>query len=162
MSVDIHVKFYLNGKDFISSVYLNRLKTLLEGWSWIDELIPVFNDKVENPGKYSCNGQEYEYHGEWFNISSFMNAADKLKAEREKYTANLGRLNLIKNSVDYYKLDVEQSERLDSDISFNSDMVEELNDKIYVCQYMADTLYMMADMYGKSYDDYCMIFVYRS
>jgi len=152
MSVDIHVDFYLNGEKRVSGAYLNNMKALLDGWNWMHELIPVSNDKVVDPG------EKEQTRGNWFNSDSFINAANKLKTEREKYQNKLMSLKLLKNSIEYYKLNYEQTERLDSDIDFNSDMLEELNTKIYVCQYMSDTLEMIADMYGSSYDDYCIIY----
>jgi peroxiredoxin family protein len=39
-------------------------------------------------------------------------------------------------------------------------MLEDIESKIYVCQYMIDIMENMADMYGENYNDFTSVYVY--
>ena len=226
MSTNVTVKFYLKGKEFVgNSVCLDKLKNMLDGWSWGEELIPISNPDVKDAGVYwyenfknyvptekipedmtsrikavdkhlelhlnkdeelpeelyaniTCEilksptfGGDYvrvynmkseEYRGWWFDEDSFYNA--RLMNEKRAATikVELAKLVAMKDSIEYYKLTPEQKETLCEDIDFRSDVLQSYEDKIYICQYMIDALEMMAEMYGKSYSDKCIAFIYLS
>ena len=130
-----------------------------------------FNDKslFENPtiedikaGKYN---KVYSYkkeinRGQWFNSGSFYNARLAFENQEKKYKIELSRLEALKNTIQYYTLKEEEQQHLEDDISFNRNMLEDIEDKIYVCQYMIDIMETMADMYGENYNDFTSVYIY--
>lgn len=71
-------------------------------------------------------------------------------------------MEALKNTVQYYTLKEEEMQRLEDDLSYNKDMLEDVKDKIYICQFMIDLMETMADMYGENYNDSCNVFVWFS
>jgi hypothetical protein len=221
MSTSVYVKFFLNGKKQIAkTAYLNSLKQLLEGWSWADELQPVYDknynkeaglywfeefigylpkDKItdELKARIKDNIIHFEkeenidslefvevdlrevhsddfkekyvrvygykkenYSGNWFNIDSFYKAKIKFEQKEKEFKNELERLLRLKDSIGYYTLTSEQKTELDEDIEYHRDMLEDYGSKVYICQYMIDTLDMMKDMYYDDWNDECIAFIY--
>jgi len=110
---------------------------------------------------YKVYGWKKEaYNGNWYNTNSFYNARiqfeNKLKEEKEK----LGKLERIRYSVDYYNLNDEGLEKFNDDFEICKDIVEDLESKIYICQYMIDTIEFVSDMFGQNFDDDVKLFLY--
>ena len=113
-------------------------------------------------GKYN---KVYKYkketnRGQWFNTDSFYNARLKFESEEKKYKTEFNRLEALKNTIQYYTLKEEEQQRLEDDISFNRDMLEDVEDKIYICQYMIDIMETVAGMYGENYQDFTSVYIY--
>lgn len=105
--------------------------------------------------------QTINLKGNWFDESSFANAINayekKVSDLRDKFNSLLG----IKKSVEYYKLSDKELERFNDDFEFYKELLEDYENKVYVCRHMIDTMNMFAEMYGNSYTlDRCMIFTY--
>jgi len=147
------------------------------GFSVVDgeiDLPKEFNGKIlfsENPtiedikaGKYYkvFKWKKETNQGQWFNSGSFYNARLAFESQEKKYKTELNRLEALKNTIQYYTLKEEEQQRLEDDISFNREMLEETESKIYVCQYMIDIMEVMADMYGENYNDFTSVYVYFS
>lgn len=221
MSTSVYVKFYLNGKKQIAkTACLNTLKQLLDGWSWTDELQPVYNknynkeagsywfeefigylskDKITDELKprikdniilfekeESIDSLEFvevdlkdiqsddfeekyvklygykkeNYNGDWFNTDSFYKARIKFEQKEKEFKNELERLLRLKDSIGYYTLTSEQKTELDEDVEYRKDMLEDYASKVYICQYMIDTLEMMHDMYHDDWNDECVAFIY--
>ena len=99
--------------------------------------------------------------GNWFDESSFGNAINayekKVSDLRDKFNSLLG----IKKSVEYYKLSDKEMERFNDDFEFYKELLEDYENKVYICRHMIDTMSMFAEMYGNEYTlDKCMIFAY--
>ena len=129
------------------------------------ETIPfVSNPSIEDikAGKfYKIYGWKKEtYKGNWYNTNSFYNARirfeNKLKEEKEKF----GRLERIRYSIDYYNLNDEGLEKFNDDFDICKDIIEDLENKIYVCQYMINTIEFVSDMFGQNFDDDVKLFLY--
>ena len=159
-------------RDFIG--YLNKSE---------DIGFPVINSEIELPkdfsgeilfsdptvdeikaGKYNkVYGWKKETHqGRWYDSDSFYRARLEFERKEKEYVSELLRLEALKNTVQYYTLKEEEMQRLEDDLSYNKDMLEEVKDKIYICQYMIDLMETMADMYGENYNDFCNVFVWFS
>lgn len=213
MSTNAIVKFYLNGKTLVGKeVCINKLKSLLDGWSLCEELVPISNDYVKDAGDYWYEdfagyvekGNELEKYvdlkgeihlakdlskeiqyanpsiddikagkyykvfkwkketnrGQWFNSGSFCNARLAFENQEKKYKTELSRLEALKNTIQYYTLKEDEQQHLEDDISFNREMLEDTESKIYICQYMIDIMETMADMYGENYNDFTSVYVY--
>jgi len=136
------------------------------------ELPKDFNGEIffsENPaiedikaGKYNkvFNYKKETNQGNWYNSGSFYNAKLEFENKEKKYKTELNRLEALKNTIQYYTLKEEEQQRLENDISFNREMLEDTESKIYVCQYMIDIMETMADMYGENYNDFTSVYVY--
>jgi hypothetical protein len=159
-------------RDFIG--YLNKSE---------DIGFPVINSEIELPkdfsgeilfsdptvdeikaGKYNkVYGWKKETHqGRWYDSDSFYHARLEFERKEKEYASELLRLEALKNTVQYYTLKEEEMQRLEDDLSYNKDMLEDVKDKIYICQYMIDLMETMADMYGENYNDFCNVFVWFS
>ena len=100
--------------------------------------------------------------GCWYDSDSFYRARLEFERKEKEYASELLRLEALKNTVQYYTLKEEEMQRLEDDLSYNKDMLEDVKDKIYICQYMIDLMETMADMYGENYNDFCNVFVWFS
>jgi len=135
------------------------------------ELPKDFDGEIlfENPtiedikaGKYNkvFNYKKETKRGVWYNAGSFYNARLEFENEEKKYKTELNRLEALKNTIQYYTLKEEEQQRLEEDISFNRDMLEDIEDKIYICQYMIDIMETMTDIYGENYKDFTSVYIY--
>lgn len=159
-------------RDFIGYLHTGR-----------DIGFPVVNGEIELPkdfkgeivfdeltvgevksGKYNkVYGWKKETNqGCWYDSDSFYRARLEFERKEKEYASELLRLEALKNTVQYYTLKEEEMQRLEDDLSYNKDMLEEVKDKIYICQYMIDLMETMADMYGENYNDFCNVFVWFS
>lgn len=100
--------------------------------------------------------------GCWYDSDSFYRARLEFERKEKEYASEILRLEALKNTVQYYTLKEEEMQRLEDDLSYNKDMLEEVKNKIYICQYMIDLMETMADMYGENYNDFCNVFVWFS
>lgn len=223
MSTNVYVKFYVNDKNVGKAVCIDKLKSMLSGWYWGDELVPIFNLNIADAGDYWYEdflayvllkdlprelkdrvvnkneklilkleeGEEIAnylsvqvsteeikspdfhtkyvqvfgwkketYKGSWFDENSFYNARIENEVKLKEFKEKHQKLLSIKNSVEFYKLEEEQKNCLVEDIEFQQDIIEEYEMKVYICQFMIDALEMMADMYGETYSDKCICFIY--
>ena len=138
------------------------------------ELPKDFKEEItfpENPtvdeikeGKYNkvYGWKKQSNHGCWYNSDSFYHARLEFENKEKNYRTELARLEALKNTIQYYTLKEEEKQNLEDDISFNRDMLEDITNRIYICQYMIDTMYTIADMYGEKYDDFCTVFIWFS
>lgn len=101
-----------------------------------------------------------EYKGYWFNQDSFYKARIVSEQNATKHRNELNRLLNIKNSVEYYRLTTEQKDDLNEDINYHQDMVEEFENRIYICRHMSDLLETVAELFGDDYSDTAMLSVY--
>ena len=115
-------------------------------------------------GKYNkvYGWKKQSNHGCWYNSDSFYHARLEFENKEKNYRTELVRLEALKNTIQYYTLKEEERQNLEEDISFNRDMLEDITNRIYICQYMIDIMYTMADMYGEKYDDFCTVFIWFS
>ena len=137
------------------------------GYLSVDEDIglPVVNGEIELPKvKYNkvYGWKKQSNRGCWYNSDSFYHARLEFENKEKNYRTELARLEALKNTIQYYTLKEEEKQNLEDDISFNKDMLEDITNRIYMCQYMIDTMYTMADMYGEKYDDFCTVFIWFS
>lgn len=211
MSSSVFVKFYLNGKQMVgNTVCIDKLKELLDGWSWCDELISVTNKENTDANEYWYEDflgyrkaipdsdiseihltrdssetsvddvsieemkspdfkknyvkvygwKKEETNGEWYNSDSFYNAEQKFTEKLISLREELRNLLNMKDSIEYYKLNESQQERLDEDISWKKEIVEEYEYKEYICQYMVDLFDTMTDMFGESWKDSMLAYIY--
>jgi len=113
-----------------------------------EKYVKVYGYKKEN------------YNGDWFNTDSFYKARIKFEQKEKEFKNELERLLRLKDSIGYYTLTSEQKTELDEDIEYHRDMLEDYSSKVYICQYMIDTLDMMKDMYYDDWNDECIAFIY--
>lgn len=85
--------------------------------------------------------------GDWYDIDSFKNAKREYEDEIAKSKEELDKKNVIKNSIDYYKLDEEQKNDLCSDIACDEEDREDMIWKKEVCDYMISILHFYEEGY---------------
>jgi len=206
--ISIDISFYLNGERKLGkTICVDKLKTLMDGWDFCEELESVSNIKPNNASEYwyqdflgyickkdwDCSveltdGKIYlpKYYdfsklkltekksddcypvyfwkveqiaGRWYSSDSFYKAKlsfENLLAEEQKELYNLTKL---KNSIEYYKLNEEQRNDLQQDLLYKKDTVKELENKIYICQYMVDLFDNVLQLFGGDWEDYIIGFI---
>ena len=84
--------------------------------------------------------KEVEYKGAWYNEESFVAARDKFESKLKEKEKRFYKLSEMKDSIEFFKLDEEACEKLNDEISYIEEDIEELKSKIYICQFMIDLL----------------------
>lgn len=103
--------------------------------------------------------EKEEYNGNWYNSNSFYTARLNYEKQLKEHQDSLLKLKSIKDSFEYYKLNEDQKESLNEDIDFHQEISEELSEKIYMCQYMIDTLSLLSDTYSENNEE-CLAYIY--
>ena len=96
---------------------------------------------------------ENNHQGAFYNINDFVLLREKLSSKLENERKRNYKLSLLKDSIDFYKLDEDGKQSLDDDLSYSNELIEEYERKVYICQYMIDTMELFKDMFGKWEDD---------
>jgi len=213
MSSSVMVKFYLNGKKQIGkAIEINKLKNLLIGSYFCDELENIINEKVKDAGEYwinefigylhvdedigipAINGEiklpkdfagkilfpenptaaeiragkynrvygwgKRTQDGKWYSSDSFYKARLAFEKQLEEEKRNFFILKKNKESIDYYKLNPEQQSNLSEDLSWKKEVLKELEEKIYICQYMIDLFNDVSQLFEENWNDYVIGFIY--
>lgn len=117
-------------------------------------------EQIGNVGKKCFYFKKVNYRGSFYTAEIFARERDryalKLKEERDALT----RLQGLRDNISYYTLENEEKEELLQDIGWAEESVELYEDKIYMCQYMIDTLELIKDMFGSSWNDNIKVFIY--
>jgi hypothetical protein len=103
--------------------------------------------------------EKEEYNGNWYNSNSFYTARLNYEKQLKEHQDSLLKLKSIKDSFEYYKLSEDQKESLNEDIDFHQEISEDLSEKIYMCQYMIDTLSLLSDTYSENNEE-CLAYIY--
>lgn len=99
--------------------------------------------------------------GNWFDESSFANALNAYDKKASDLRNKFNSLLEIKKSVEYYKLSDKEREYFNDEFETYKELLEDYENKAYICRHMIDTMSMFAEMYGDEYTlDKCMIFTY--
>ena len=101
-----------------------------------------------------------ENQGSWYDVNCFFSARLNYEQKLKEVKDKLFKIKNLKDTIEYYRLSEEQKESLTDDIEFQQETADGLEDKIYMCQFMIDTLSMLSDNYG-NYEDECVVFVYE-
>lgn len=154
---------YLHTSKDIGFPVINREIELPKDFSGEITFDDLTVDEVKS-GKYNkvYGWKKETYQGHWYDSDSFYRARLEFERKEKEYASESLRLEALKNTVQYYTLKEEEMQRLEDDLSYNKDMLEDVKDKIYICQYMIDLMETMADMYGENYNDFCNVFVWFS
>lgn len=124
------------------------------------DLKEMQSDDFEEKNVKVYGYKKENYNGDWFNTDSFYKARIKFEQKEKEFKSELDRLLRLKDSIGYYTLTSEQKTELDEDIEYRKDMLEDYSSKVYICQYMIDTLDMMQEMYYDDWNDECIAFIY--
>lgn len=111
MSYSIIGKFYYKGVED-STIYLDCLKT-------INNIRYAINFEYLETEKYNNSNKVY-------NLKDFSVARDKIFEKLTKEISEKTRLEFIKNSIEFYKLDDEQKQELIDDISYKEEDIKDL------------------------------------
>ena len=140
-------ELHLERNETFDKAQLATLEQLNADKNWDEKYYKVFD------------WERSEIKGEWYDINAFEKAEEKFRFLLAKAEIEFWNLKRIKESVDYYKLDSDAKEDYLGDLEAKTEEVAELNDRIYACRYLADTLEMLTDMNGK-YSDETLAYIY--
>lgn len=105
--------------------------------------------------------QTINFKGSWFDESSFANAMNAYDKKASDLRSKFNSLLEIKKSVEYYKLSDKEREYFNDEFETYKELLEDYENKVYICRHMIDAMNMFAEMYGNEYAlDKCMIFTY--
>lgn len=96
---------------------------------------------------------KYMHRGNFYNTSDFSSLIEKFSSKLENERKRSYKLSWIKNSIDFYKLNEDEKQSLIDDLNYSNELVEEYERKVYICQYMIDTMCLFKDMFGDWKDD---------
>ena len=93
------------------------------------------------------------HRGRFYNTRDFSSLIEKFSSKLGNERKRSYKLSWIKNSIDFYKLNGDEKQSLIDDLNYSNELVEEYEIKVYICQYMIDTMYLFKDMFGDWKDD---------
>lgn len=96
---------------------------------------------------------KYTHQGAFYNINEFVSLREKTNSKLENERKKNYKLSWLKDSIDFYKLDEDGKQSLIDDLEYSNELVEEYERKVYICQYMIDTIELFKDMFGSWKDD---------
>lgn len=112
-----------------------------------------FNDLKNIKGISCYSVTKYNHQGAFYNINEFVSLREKLNSKLENERKRNYKLSWLKDSIDFYKLDEDGKQSLNDDLEYSNELVEEYEKKVYICQYMIDTIELFKDMFGNWEDD---------
>ena len=145
------IENYLNNIKYLKANFLQDDKAdseLVEGVLYIsrpgklrlDYLNPFEASLYTNNKLTIYYDKEVEYKGAWYNEESFVAARDKFENKLKEKEKRFYKLSEMKDSIEFFKLDEEACAKLNDEISYIEEDIEELKSKIYICQFMIDLL----------------------
>ena len=93
------------------------------------------------------------HRGRFYNTRDFSSLIEKFSSKLGNERKRSYKLSWIKNSIDFYKLNGDEKQSLIDDLNYSNELIEEYQIKVYICQYMIDTMYLFKDMFGDWKDD---------
>lgn len=120
-----------------------------------EDYISVFINKSEIP------------KGFWYNIDSFINAKGRFSLEYEKLLYRKFKLDNLKDSIDFFKLDEESLEKYNQEVSYVEDILEDYKYKKEACEqmitlldFLRDSRYLDEETESDLYNSEIIVYIY--
>lgn len=118
----------------------------------------IFSDKKD--GDLEARREVYYSSSVWTNVSNLSDYIEYKRSEVVEKYSKLSKLNEIKDSVEFYKLNEKAKDDLNDDINYLEDYISDINNEIDSCNRLIGSVDSVYDRLNNDYNNTIAIRMY--